>query len=273
MRNTKTNTQICSICDKEMRAIITQDELSRMPYLADFKDDTHLRCRIKCAKYGHVGLKLRWLSTEPYKITNGNRMAFNFMETIKDMGYEQMRNNGVYLYGPPGTGKTHLLAYLCRYLVDRGFSLDRIKWANTSSILTSIRSSIGKKYDYEEETEQERTLASLKKPYLFLDDLGTESSTEWSKEILYEIINFRYEEKLPTFISSNLSPQELAERLGDKFASRIVEMCKPTRIEGDDWRLQKSDTEPQNGEEKIKVIPVFTSDMTYWDLELNEKLK
>lgn len=35
-------------------------------------------------------------------------------------------------------------------------------------------------------------------PLLILDDLGTESATPWAREKLYQIINYRYNERMAT---------------------------------------------------------------------------
>ena len=72
---------------------------------------------------------------------------------------------------------------------------------------------------------------------LLLDDLGAEKQTDWVLEILYRLINYRYEQMLPTFFSSNYSLQELSEKIGDRVVSRIVEKCDIVKIEGEDRRL------------------------------------
>lgn len=285
MENTNQIEIICSLCGKPISELgiewkITLShgtERSQIPdydsilYLKDFKKDPHLKCRVRCAKYSSAGLKSRWLSSDKFVVTNNNKVAFDCIENIKRMSLEEMRRHGIYLYGQPGTGKTHLLADLCCNLIDRGAYYSNVTWANTSSILTTIRSSFGKKYGYEEDTEQEKILERLKRRYLFLDDLGTESATDWSKEILYEVINFRYEERLPTFISSNLSPKELANKLGDKFASRVIEMCRSVKTDGVDWRLQSADLRNQGTETKKIEVPVFSYHMANWDREAEYK--
>ena len=66
---------------------------------------------------------------------------------------------------------------------------------------------------------------------LLLDDLGAEHVTGWNRdEILSTILNYRMEEGLPTFITSNLNKEELIEHLSytDSFkdplkAERIVQ--------------------------------------------------
>lgn len=227
--------------------------------LEDFKTDMHLKCRISTAQYSLAGLGFRWFSSDPYRETINNKLAYQEIERRKKMFYPELQINGLYLYGSPGLGKTHLLADLCRNLLGRGAR--DVSWNNTSSILIQLRSSFGKKYQYDEETQQEKILKKLHARYLFLDDLGTESATEWTKEIFYEAINYRYEEKLPLFISGNLSPQELAEKLGDKFVSRIIEMCKSVKITGEDGRLQRSDLENRSVE---KVLPAYINQMARW---------
>ena len=63
---------------------------------------------------------------------------------------------------------------------------------------------------------------------------------------MYRLINYRYENMLRTFFASNLSLQELAERSGDRIASRIAEMCDIIEIGGEDKRLQKHGTDTNN---------------------------
>ena len=72
---------------------------------------------------------------------------------------------------------------------------------------------------------------------LLLDDLGAERKpTEFTEEINFRLINWRYENHKPTLITSNLVPKEIAERLGDRVTSRLIEMCEPVVFKGPDRR-------------------------------------
>lgn len=74
--------------------------------------------------------------------------------------------------------------------------------------------------------------------YLFLDDLGVEKMTDFVYECFYQIIDFRHDHELPTFITSNYSIKQIAEKLGDRITSRIVGMCKIIKLDGEDKRLK-----------------------------------
>jgi len=62
--------------------------------------------------------------------------------------------------------------------------------------------------------------------FLVLDDFGVEKTTDWTYQLLYTLINRRYENMKYTVITSNLSLEELAEKLDDeRLTSRIKAMC------------------------------------------------
>lgn len=278
MQSSNLNFPICAICGVEIKPLGIEKQIARNHedkmedelhmigtelYQKDFKNDQHLKCRIKCAKYFVVGLGARWSKENKYILTANNKEAFEAIEKLKRMGYKEMQKQGIYLYGTPGLGKTHLLASLCKCIINRKANLNDIFWGNTSSILIKLKSSFGKKYSYGEYTVAEHVQEALKRKFVFLDDLGTESATEWTRETLYEAVNYRYDQQLPLFISSNLSPQELAEKMGDKFASRIVEMCKPVRVSGEDIRLQLGNS----SEVRKQVLPDFSYQMATWNIK------
>ena len=79
----------------------------------------------------------------------------------------------------------------------------------------------------------------MRSPLLILDDLGVEKTTEWALQALYVVVNRRYLDGRQTIITSNLTLDEVREKLGDRIASRIVGMCHPVRLTGRDRRLQK----------------------------------
>jgi len=76
-------------------------------------------------------------------------------------------------------------------------------------------------------------------PLLILDDLGAEKTTEWVLQSLYIIINKRLSEERQTIITSNLSLDELREKIGDRIASRVAGMCKIVKLTGKDRRLKQ----------------------------------
>jgi DNA replication protein DnaC len=73
---------------------------------------------------------------------------------------------------------------------------------------------------------------------LLLDDLGAAKSSEWVEETTYRLLNHRYEAMLPSIFTTNLPLVELREGLGDRLASRLVEICQRVVLTGADRRRQ-----------------------------------
>lgn len=152
--------------------------------------------------------------------------------------------DSLYLTGPRGTGKTHMAAAMIREIMlskspQRNTS---IEWASAVDLLLKIRGSFQGGSDVsEEEIIDTYSICNL----LVLDDLGAEKTTEWSLQTLYTIIDRRYREERQTIITSNLSLDELADKLDDRIASRLSELCRVVVLTGPDRRIQQKRTQPQ----------------------------
>jgi len=72
----------------------------------------------------------------------------------------------------------------------------------------------------------------------FIDDLGTEKTTEWVSEMFYMIINQKYEDEIPMIFTSNYSLGQIAGKSGVRIVSRIREMCDVFEIKGEDKRIK-----------------------------------
>ena len=64
--------------------------------------------------------------------------------------------------------------------------------------------------------------------------------TDWVCEIIFRLINNRYEKMLTTIITSNFDLNQISDRLNDRIASRIAEMCIVKKMIGPDRRLAKN---------------------------------
>lgn len=150
--------------------------------------------------------------------------------------------DGLLLLGATGRGKTHLAYGLIRMLITAQCShlLRRISIIGGSvpTLLAECRPGRQKmKQAWDGSMYEATPLEDYKEcGLLFLDDLGAEKSSDWTSEVLYQVIDHRYNHMLPVMVASNLPPNDLASAVGDRLASRLTEMCRTVVIKGDDRR-------------------------------------
>jgi DNA replication protein DnaC len=133
------------------------------------------------------------------------------------------------LLGQTGVGKTYEAYGAARALAVSGVYA---QWAVTTAadLYAALRPRFG--VDSEAEFRKYRDARLL-----LVDDLGAERKpTEFTEEINFRLINHRYEHHLPTLMTSNVEPKDLAARLGDRVISRLAEMCERVAIKGNDRR-------------------------------------
>ena len=131
-----------------------------------------------------------------------------------------------FFWGEWGTGKTGLAVGLAWQAVDIGYD---ILFRSVPDLLSDLRSTYGRT---EGPTESEVIKRYAGIDLLILDDMGAEQvkNSGWVEDRLYQIIGRRHGEELPTLFTSNLSPQELGNKIGERIVWRIVEMCGENNI-------------------------------------------
>lgn len=144
---------------------------------------------------------------------------------------------GFLISGPSGCGKSHLgfalyqkIAELLSHIPESAHPpiYQTPSYYQVSELLAAVR-----RNDF----DLPRSVMSIAP--LFLDDLGTENCTEWSREILYRLFEHRLSQKYVTIVTTNLTMAELKERLHERIASRILGQCVPVFIKGKDMRAEQ----------------------------------
>lgn len=136
------------------------------------------------------------------------------------MDYKNDKNQkGLFLYGNFGCGKTYLVSATFNELAKEGIKSAAIFWPEfLRDLKSSFQTDFKEKYEYVK-----------KVPLLLIDDIGAESNTPWSRDdILCPLIQYRMQENLPTFFTSNFDMKSLEEH----FASTTtgIEIIKARRI-------------------------------------------
>ena len=119
--------------------------------------------------------------------------------------------------GNAGTGKTHLACAIANQLMGQG----------VSSLFTTVSDAmraIKRTYDGDSNLTEMQAIASFVDPQLLiLDEVGGNRGTEYELQLMFDIINKRYENCRPTIILTNLDPGALREHLGERVMDRLRE--------------------------------------------------
>ncbi len=139
--------------------------------------------------------------------------------------------NGLMLSGPVGVGKTHLAAAILHVVIAKGI-------AGAMVVVPNLLDEI--KFTFNDPSADKRLAQKLaEKHFIVLDDMGAEKVTDWAKNEIYKLVNKRYEQELPTIITTNCTFGELAAAYGDRTADRLSEMCDPVVVAGPSFRRKR----------------------------------
>ena len=171
---------------------------------------------------------LRHLTFESFDQTQrGTESAFAIARE-----FARTADGWLVLHGGVGVGKTHLAAAIANAYASRNLQAS-VYFRVVPDLLDQLRATFDPETGvaYDERFQQIRN-ANL----LVLDDLGTENSTAWASEKLFQLINHRYNEQLPTVVTSNAQ----LDRIEDRIVSRMLDsrLSRYVFLDADDYRVR-----------------------------------
>jgi DNA replication protein DnaC len=151
---------------------------------------------------------------------------------------------GLLFMGPQGIGKTHLAVGIIKKLI-RQKSVPCL-FCTFPELLKEIQNSYNPSTQSSEMTILEPILDTQ---VLVLDELGAQKPSDWVRDQVAYVLNYRYNENKVTIITTNFMDQagegskaavmdSLAQRIGDRIRSRLFEMCKDIKMDGKDFRAE-----------------------------------
>ncbi len=147
--------------------------------------------------------------------------------------FAQSMQGWLLLEGHFGSGKTHLAAAIANFVVGLGVPT---LFLTVPDLLDTLRFS----YD-DPETSFEKRFEEIRQiPLLILDDFGTHNATSWAQEKLFQIVNYRYINRIPLVVTTNLALEEIEGRI----RSRLLDPELVTRVDiiAPDYRQPLDDT-------------------------------
>ncbi len=141
------------------------------------------------------------------------------------MSFAQSPEGWLVLVGVTGCGKTHLAAAIANRCLQAG---EPALFIVVPEFLDHLRST----FSPESRVSYDKLFESVKKaPLLILDDFGEQSTTPWAQEKLYQVINYRYNARLPTVVTTTSSLDEIespiSSRLADPRLSLVLNIMAP----------------------------------------------
>jgi DNA replication protein DnaC len=196
----------CS-CRSEEITQSARERLFRMSSLDALKD----LCFENFEKRGRIGLGQHQADS----LEHAYNQAVNFAE---------QHQGWLLLIGQYGCGKTHLAAAIANKTIEAGIST---LFLTVPDLLDWLRYAYsGSEMSFEERFEEIREC-----PMLILDDFGTQNATPWAQEKIFQIMNHRYINQLPTVVTSNVAISDfegrIRSRLQDPDLVTVVKILAP----------------------------------------------
>ena len=155
-------------------------------------------------------------------------MAKRFVQHWDEFKKDSM---GLLLWGPVGTGKSFITGCIANALLDQGVPVMMTNFARLLNKLTDMYAGDRNAY-----------IDSFNSfPLLIIDDLGVERNSEFTRELVFSVIDSRYRSQLPLIVTTNLTPEQMRnpeDLARARIYDRVLERCTPIRVDGQNIRKQ-----------------------------------
>ena len=213
-------------------------------FVIDEASNTAVDCRCRAARIaaartrmleGRIPRRYSGVSFERPPVSDIARTAPEQIRAVRryaqTIGENLDTGRGLWFWGDVGTGKTTLAMLVSSTALQAGRSVAIYSLPRLLNLLRESLESPGGLVDLLDR------LSAV--DLLHIDDLGAEHQTDWVLEQLYSIVNARYEAERAIVATTNLDPDQLAGRLGERTVSRLVEICgDPITLAGEDRRRE-----------------------------------
>jgi DNA replication protein DnaC len=151
-------------------------------------------------------------------VDDGQKHALEFAQSYADQ-FDKVVETGrsAIFCGRPGTGKTHLAVGVALQVMARG------RCAMFTTVQRAMRR-VKDTFRKGAEESESQAIAVLTYPdLLIIDEIGVQFGSEFEKNMMFDILNERYEKRRPTLLLSNLTAQEVKLFLGERIYDRLKE--------------------------------------------------
>lgn len=172
-------------------------------------------------RIGSAGIPERFQdrSLQTFKAENDAQRRALDLATQFAHGFDDAIKTGrsALFVGKPGTGKTHLAVGIGMHLLRQG------RPVLFTTVMRAIRRVKDTWHRESTETESQAVAALVFPDLLILDEVGVQFGSEFEKNLLFDVLNERYEKRRPTLLLSNLPLEEVRAYLGERVFDRLRE--------------------------------------------------
>ena len=210
----------CPVCLSEWMA---QEEKERpeRERLAMIEMQTKRRNEIIARNLGRAGIPERFKdrTLENYKVENeGQQKALDFANKFVSDYAAGRRGQSVIFTGERGTGKTHIAVGVAQGMVVKNGAT--AVFVTVQRLIRSVRETWRRDC---EQTESEVIALYADPDLLILDEVGVQAGSENEKQILFDVLNERYERRKSTIMLTNLLVDDCKQFLGERVFDRLRE--------------------------------------------------
>ncbi len=250
----KTDIKVCPLCDDTGWRSVGEGKERRV---------TRCTCRDRqraerLLAQAHIPRRYDHCELSNFDVLKGNgeaSLSAALLGARRFVAEYPVERAGLLLIGPVGVGKTHLaVGVLKELMLTKGIPC---LFYDYRELLKEIQNSYNPSVAT---TEMEVLRPVFETEVLVLDELGAVKPTEWVWDTVSHILNTRYNDERTTIVTTNfkdLAPsradsddgersrafratreETLGDRVGERMRSRLHEMCKVVRMEGEDFRTK-----------------------------------